>query len=158
MSDWIGSLNHNWGSRHTDAYAWGQVAGFDGAPDTFLECSTARVRVAGLLSPPLTLVVLRQGDRELRLNAVAASLRARGRYDAGGDPVTWRFRTAGGVVSGEISAPAAAFVTFTYANPPGGTKACLNTKIAAARVEVRRPGEAPVTLRTADRAAFEILR
>ena len=44
ISDWIGSQNHNWGKRHTDHYAWGQVAGFDNNPDAFLELSTARIR------------------------------------------------------------------------------------------------------------------
>ena len=44
ISDWIGSQNHNWGKRHTDHYAWGQVAGFDNNPDAFLELSTDRVR------------------------------------------------------------------------------------------------------------------
>jgi len=29
ISQWQGSLNHNWGRKHTDAYAWGQVCGFD---------------------------------------------------------------------------------------------------------------------------------
>ena len=46
IAGWIGSQNHNWGSRHTDRYAWGQVAGFDEQPDAFLECSTARLRMA----------------------------------------------------------------------------------------------------------------
>jgi hypothetical protein len=35
IADWVGSQNHNWGSRHTDLYAWGQVAGFDNQPDSF---------------------------------------------------------------------------------------------------------------------------
>jgi hypothetical protein len=37
--DWVGSQNHNWGSQHTDHYAWGQVAGFDTHPDSFDENS-----------------------------------------------------------------------------------------------------------------------
>ena len=34
---WVGSQHHNWGSRHTDRCAYGQVAGLDDAPDSFLE-------------------------------------------------------------------------------------------------------------------------
>ena len=37
VDGWTGSQNHNWGSRHTDRYAFGQVAGFDNAPGSFLE-------------------------------------------------------------------------------------------------------------------------
>src|SRR5207302_8948404 len=37
VDGWIGSQCHNWGSRHTDRYAFVQVMGFDGEPDTLLE-------------------------------------------------------------------------------------------------------------------------
>ena len=37
VDGWVGSQNHNWGRKHTDRYAWGQVAGFDDAPGSFLE-------------------------------------------------------------------------------------------------------------------------
>jgi hypothetical protein len=33
IDGWPGSENHNRGSRHTDTYAWGQVVGFDDAPE-----------------------------------------------------------------------------------------------------------------------------
>ena len=65
VQGWPGSQNHNWGSRHTDRYAWGQGAGFDGDEDAFLECSTARVRVGPIWTPWLTLSVLRiQGSEQ----------------------------------------------------------------------------------------------
>jgi hypothetical protein len=76
IARWVGSQNHNWGSRHTDSYAWGQVAGFDGAPDTFLECSTARLKLGPFRTPPLTVVVFRMEEREIRLNSIAQALKA----------------------------------------------------------------------------------
>ena len=42
VDGWTGSVNHNWGTRHTPAYAFGQVCGFDDAPDSSLEIVTAR--------------------------------------------------------------------------------------------------------------------
>jgi len=60
INGWRGSQNHNWGSRHTDRYVWGQVAGFDNAPEAFLECATAQVRLGPLWTPKLTLLVLRR--------------------------------------------------------------------------------------------------
>ena len=33
VDGWTGSVNHNWGRRHTPAYAFGQVCGFDDAPE-----------------------------------------------------------------------------------------------------------------------------
>ena len=77
VQNWRGSLNHNWGRRHTDHYAWGQVAGFDNAPDVFLECATARLRFDGIWTPAMTLVVLRIGSEELRLNSPLRALRTK---------------------------------------------------------------------------------
>lgn len=152
---WIGSQNHNWGSRHTDRYAWGQVAGFDDAPDAFLECATAQLRMGPFWTPPMTLVVLRLGDETLALNALGRALRARGSVRT----LEWRFASAEGdvAIDGRISAPPDRFVGLTYGNPPGGAKICLNSKLARCEVTVRRAGRPPRTLVTAHRAAFEIL-
>lgn len=73
INGWVGSQNHNWGSRHIDHYAWGQVAGFDGAPDAFLEISTARIRLGPVWSPWLTPVVLRAEGQEYALNGLLRS-------------------------------------------------------------------------------------
>jgi hypothetical protein len=155
IEGWVGSQNHNWGARHTDAYAWGQVAGFDNAPESFLEVSTARVKLGPVWSPWLTLLVLRHDGEEIALNGLGTALRADGRYDLTG----WRFASRRGDVSveGRIEAPRERFVGLPYDNPPGGRKTCLNTKLARCTLTLRRPGRAPVTLTTESRAAFEIL-
>jgi hypothetical protein len=152
---WVGSQNHNWGSKHTDSYAWGQVAGFDGAPHAFLECSTARLKFGPFWTPPLTLVVLRLEGEEIRLNSLAQAFRAHGKFDF----ASWRFesRTREVCVRGAIHAPRSLFVGLTYDNPSGGTKTCLNTKLAACQLMVERTGQPPRTLTTKHRAAFEIL-
>jgi hypothetical protein len=152
---WQGSQNHNWGARHTDRYAWGQVAGFDGEPRSFLECATARLRLGPCWLPAMTLVVVRLGDERWALNSLAQALRADGYVDG----LTWRFasRAPGIEIAGTISAPPARFVGLRYRNPPGGVKVCLNSKLAACELTVRRAGRPPTVLRTADRAALEIL-
>ncbi len=155
IDGWQGSQNHNWGSRHTDSYAWGQVAGFDGAPDVFLECSTAQLRIGPLWTPRMSLVVLRTGAEEIALNSLGNSLRARGRCEG----FDWRIesRAADVAVRIHVHAPASAFVGLTYFNPPGGSKTCLNTKLAACEVTLERSGRPARTWTTAHRAAFEIL-
>jgi hypothetical protein len=152
---WRGSQNHNWGTRHTDEYAWGQVAGFDDAPQAFLECSSARLRIGPLRTPWLTLLVLRLDGEELRLNSTSQALRSRQElcfFD-------WHFesRRADLCIRGRIHAPASTFVALPYRNPPGGTKTCLNSKLAACEITVERPGRPPRTLISRQRAAFEIL-
>jgi hypothetical protein len=77
VDGWLGSQNHNWGSRHTDRYAFGQVAGFDNAPGSFLEVATARNRIGPLWTPNITPLVLRHRGREHALNSVRQGLRAR---------------------------------------------------------------------------------
>lgn len=159
IADWVGSQNHNWGSRHTDHYAWGQVAGFDGHPDSFLEVATARMRLGPLWTPPLTLLVLRHRGEEMALNGLVQSARARGALRT----FTWEFRseTAQVAVKGTITAPPEAFVGLSYRNPPGGEKHCLNTKLASCELELRRKGASRVAatevLLARQRAAFEIL-
>ena len=56
-----------------------------------------------------------------------------------------------------IEAPASAFVGLRYANPPGGVKICLNTKLASCELVLEEAGRPTRSFRTAHRAAFEIL-
>jgi hypothetical protein len=153
IDDWVGSQNHNWGSRHTDRYAWGQVAGFDQAPDAFLECSTARLKLGPLWTPAMSPVLLRLGDETLAWNGLGRAIRARGHYA----PYDWQIETSGpaGNLALRISAEPAEFVALRYGNPPGGTKICLNSKIARCELALLRHGKR-LALRSS-RAAFEIL-
>lgn len=156
VDQWLGSQNHNWGRKHTDHYAWGQVAGFDTHPESFLEVATARLKVGPLWLPPLTMLVLRHAGKEWALNTLAQGRRATGVFEVG----QWRFRsqTSEVAIEGIITAPRASFVGLRYDNPPGGSKDCLNTKLATCTLTIQEQGTGQVdTLSTAHRAAFEIL-
>ena len=159
ISDWIGSQNHNWGSKHTDAYAWGQVAGFDDAPESFLEVATARLKIGPFWTPRMTPLVLQIGGEEYALNSLGQALRA----DAWWDLFQWTFKSHDARISveGRIEAKPADFVGLRYYNPPGGTKHCLNSKIASCELKIefhtgRRAGTTKILV-SRDRAAFEIL-
>lgn len=155
VTGWVGSENHNWGSKHTDTYAWGQVAGFDNAPDAFLEAATAKLKIGPLWTPPLTLLVLRVGSEEYRLNTLARSLQAKGKWRY----FDWTFSAEHNDVriTGRMHAKRADFVGLNYYNPPGGSHTCLNSKIAACEISLERKGRPDLNLHTAHRAAFEIL-
>lgn len=167
IDGWTGSQNHNWGSRHTDHYAWGQVAGFDdGHATSSLEIATARLRVGGVWTPFMTPAVLRHAGREHRASSPAALLRNRGEFSGpgrDGRSASWRFSFTAPelTVTGAIDAAAQDFVELAYANPPGGTKTCQNSKIATCRLSLTHtagPGRGRVeTLIAHRRAAFEIL-
>jgi hypothetical protein len=159
VSNWVGSQNHNWGAKHTDQYVWGQVAGFDNDPDSFLEVATARLKIGPVWTPYLTPIVLRHHGEEFAVNALLQTIRARASFDY----FTWHFHSRTDAVSleGTISAPREAFVGLRYSNPPGGIKQCLNTKIAACELTITRRGTGGTStvdiLATRQRTAFEIL-
>ena len=155
IQDWVGSQNHNWGEKHTDRYAWGQVAGFDGAPDVFLECATASIRVGPLFTPPMSPVVLRIGAEEFRFSTIRGALRAKAEYR----PFSWQIRTRDddGEIDVTFSAKPEEFVALPYDNPPGGQKICLNSKLASCRVRLHLNGRASYSFETLHRGAFEIL-
>jgi hypothetical protein len=155
VGSWIGSQNHNWGPRHTDRYAWGQVAGFDDEPDAFLECATAQLKLGPVWTPRITVAVLRLRGTEYALNSIRRGIRARGSFGF----YEWSFvtRDRDVTISGRFEGRAEDFAVLTYRNPPGGVKSCHNSKLASCRIRVERNGEAPTELVTTDRAAFEII-
>lgn len=159
IENWIGSQNHNWGMRHTDHYAWGQIAGFDNAPESFFEVTTARLKFGPVWTPFMTLMTLRHKGEEFRLNTIVQSLKAKGQFDY----FNWKFYSKNNEaeIEGTIFADKNDFVHLKYYNPPGGIKNCLNTKIASAKIKVRYKDSSGKfienILETRNRAAFEIL-
>lgn len=158
IENWIGSQNHNWGSQHTDRYAYGQVAGFDNAPDSFLEIATARIRVGPVVSPPMTPLVLRHDGETHALNSLGRTLLSKGRYGY----FNWTFSAGNPAVriDGRIQASPSDFVGLRYYNPPGGDKCCLNSKLASCELTLTdKRGSKPVSHRlyAKHRVAFELL-
>ncbi|TGK02738.1 hypothetical protein EHQ53_12810 [Leptospira langatensis] len=155
VSDWKGSQNHNWGSKHTDQYAWGQVVGFDGDKDSFLELASAKLKLGPFWTPEITPIVFRFQGKEFALNGLFSSFkRAEYKY------FDWRFQASSPEIriEGRIHADKKDFACLRYANPPGGWKYCLNTKIARAELLIQRKGEtSPLRLLAPRTAAFEIL-
>jgi hypothetical protein len=159
VADWIGSQNHNWGSKHTDHYAWGQVAGFDNHPLSFLEVATARLKIGPFWTPFMTVLVLRHRGEEIALNDLTQAIRAKASIKY----FNWNFKSETGKVGleGAISASQEAFVGLRYNNPPGGSKYCVNTKIASCELKItyKHSGQSDriEILSSKHRAAFEIL-
>lgn len=155
VDDWQGSLNHNWGGRHTDRYSWGQVAGFDNAPSVFLECATAQLKFGPIWSPQVSPVVLRTEDAEFALNGIVRAMRTTARIEFFRWDIDARQADVG--IAGFFHASRSDFVALRYPNPPGGETLCLNTKIASAEFTLRITGKPARTLSTRNRAAFEIV-
>jgi hypothetical protein len=159
IKNWVGSQNHNWGLKHTDHYAWGQVCGFDNQPDSFFEIITARLKFGPFWTPFMTLLVFRHKGREIRLNKINQGLRAHGNFNY----FEWNFHSENEYIKieGRIKGHQRDFAGLQYYDPPGGSKDCLNSKIAFCEVNVTYKDEGKIiiseTLFTYHRAAFEIL-
>jgi hypothetical protein len=155
VEGWTGSQNHNWGARHTDRYAWGQVAGFDNEADTFLECATAQLKLGPVWTPRLTLAVLRHRGTEYAMNSLGQGVKAKGSFGF----YEWSFATRNRDVSisGRFEGRADDFAVLTYRNPPGGIKTCHNSKLASCHIRLERKGEPPREFASVNRAAFEII-
>src|SRR4051812_41972063 len=134
VDGWTGSVNHNWGRRHTPAYAFGQVCGFDEAPGSSLEIATARTAIGPLLTPAATLFVFRHAGQEFAVRSIVGSLQTHGRYK----PFSWAFggRVGDQMIEGEIIAEPADVIGLTYTDTDGRSKFCYNSAIATCRVQL----------------------
>ncbi|AKP26803.1 conserved hypothetical protein [Leptospira interrogans serovar Manilae] len=155
ISDWLGSHNHNWGSKHTDQYTWGQVVGFEEETDSFLELATAKLKIGLLWTPAITPIVFRFRGKDYKLNHPFKSFgRAQYRY------FDWNFSASSKEIQlkGRIFAEPNDFACLQYWNPPGGWKYCLNSKIASTELFVKRKEDLTFLKLTSSRkTAFEIL-
>jgi hypothetical protein len=155
IDGWTGSVNHNWGTRHTPAYAFGQVCGFDEAPGSTLEIVTARARFGPVLTPAATLFVFRHDGQEFAVRSVAGSLQTHGRYR----PFHWTFggRVGDQMIEGEMSTEPADVIGLRYTDTDGQSKYCYNSAIATCRVQVAGKAFERAELTATRRAMFEIL-
>ncbi|UXA20919.1 hypothetical protein KXD98_19385 [Mycobacterium sp. SMC-4] len=154
VKGWKGSVNHNWGTQHTPAYAYGQVCGFDEAPESTLEIVTARAALGPVLLPGVTLFVFRHEGQQFAVRTITASLLSHGHYQ----PFTWTFgaRVGEQMIEGEISTVPADVIGLTYTDTHGGVKYCYNSAIAQCRMQVAGKAFARAELNST-RAMFEIL-
>jgi hypothetical protein len=155
VDGWTGSVNHNWGSRHTPAYAFGQVCGFDDVPDSSLEIVTARAAVGPVKLRAATLFVFRHAGQEFAVRSMLGSLQTHGRYR----PFSWAFggRVGERMIEGEFTAEPTDVIGLTYTDTDGESKYCYNSAIATCRIQVAGKTFERAELVATRRAMFEIL-
>ena len=155
LDGWTGSVNHNWGTKHTPAYAFGQVCGFDDAPESSLEIVTARAAIGPVKTPAATLFVFRHAGVEFAVRSVLGSLQTRGQYR----PFIWSFggRVGDQMIEGEITVEPADVIGLTYTDTDGTSKYCYNSAIASCRMQLAGKTFERGELVATRRAMFEIL-
>src|SRR5262245_54133924 len=155
LDGWTGSVNHNWGTRDTPAYAVGQVRGFADAPDPSLGIVTAPAAGGPVLTPAAPLFVFRQAGQEFAVRSILGSLQTHGRYR----PFSWSFgaRVRDQMIEGEMLVEPSDVIGLTYTDTDGGSKYCYNSAIATCRMQLAGKAFERRELLATRRAMFEIL-
>jgi hypothetical protein len=137
LDGWDGLHGHNWGREHALRYAYGNGVFTDGA---YVDGFTAKVRLGRVISPWLSLVVVRLPDgRELAFNHPM-------RWTSGRPLIEderWELDLPGphGTRAHlSVSTELPDMVGLRYRYPDGRTGYCLNTKFARGRLRVEDHG------------------
>ncbi len=153
LDGWRGMQGHNWGKRHSSDYAWAHCNAFKEVGEAaFFEGFVGRAKVAGMMTPPVSMARLRVGDKEYRFDTWRNFSGGKGEKQA----LRWRFELSGpdGRLHGELHTPPDEAVGLTYYNPKEPPVHIVNSKLA--RLELKlTPKEGPTMVLTSDRAALE---
>ncbi len=153
VKGWKGMGGHNWGSEHTPVYVWCQINSWDGNEDIVFEGVTARARMGRRLTPSMTIVTIKAEGETFSFNGPIRMFLNRGLIG----PMKWNFSAGDDIegVSGEVVASPAESAGLYYRNPDGSVIHCLNSKLASAKLALKRPGK-PETILTSNQAALEL--
>ncbi len=158
LASWVGMQGHNWGAAHSPEYAWGQCVFADdaGVPGAVVEGASGRIELGSRLSPLLSMLVVRRGDREYRFDRIVDLWRQKPAVDF----PRWSLRMKGadGEATLGMAGSPASMVCLGYQNPAGPTSHCLNSKTAAVRLQVSPSHEPAFELHSEHGGALEFLR
>ena len=155
VSGWPGMVGHNWGAEHAERWIWLHGLGFDGhGDDTWLDVSLGRVKLGPLTTPWVAVGAISIAGERHPLGGLERARRTEVRES----PERCEFTLPGKGVSvrGSVSAPKKDFVGWVYADPGGGEHNTVNCSIADMELEVSRDRSAPLSLRVAGGAAYEL--
>jgi hypothetical protein len=151
-----GMIGHIRGSRQAHSWVWVHCNLWDGGEDAVFEALSARVAPGGIVSPPLTSLVLHLGPRSFTSSTPVDLVATRSHLV--GERWSFTGRAGAGLLSGEarFAGPVA---LVEYADTDGATLWCHNSKLSELQITLRDPrrlGRKTVLTATGT-AAFEIV-
>ena len=158
VDGWWGMEGHNWARAHAWDYVWGPCVFLDdaGAPTCVAEGFTGRTRLAGIVTPPMSTLVVRRGSREYRFDGLFDVWRQRARID----DLRWtvRLRSKDGEAFLRMEADASEMACLGYPNPDGRLSYCFNSKLARTELRVKPARGEGFEVTSAHGGALEFLR
>ncbi len=129
-----GHQAHIWGSKHAEGWAWCNCNAFEDAPGAVFEALSARIALGPLISPDLTVLMLRTPEKEYSFNKMSLWLRNSSKYDLS----HWHMEARQGLyrLEADISNTIQNMVGVTYRDPDGETRVCHNSKLADLEVKL----------------------
>ena len=129
-----GGQTHLWGRKHAHEWAWGHCNAFEDHPDAALETLTVRLKKAGYVLPPITLVTLYLHGKEYRWTRFIDALRTAGSYGT----AHYSFSAHGlhTRLEGEYICDPQNMVCAQYVDPDGDPAWCQNTEVGDLTIRV----------------------
>lgn len=148
---WVGLRGHNWGKMHAHELAFGNANLWDQPGDWVFEAASARIFVGPVLSPFLSVAVLRSPKSERSYNLPHLWLNRTAHVDFPSWACT--FQHPKGETRARWTLDPEDVAGLRYLHPDGRVAYCYNTKYARLRLEIeRRHGR---ELRTSSMAELE---
>jgi hypothetical protein len=126
VTDWRGTVGHNWGTEHADSWVWLHAAGFGAASDGWLELVLARIRVGPARSPWVAAGALSVGDGRFWVGGFGH----RPRVDARPDGLAARIPSPAGWLELSVTTAEDGAVAVAYADPSGGDRRVRHAALA----------------------------
>jgi hypothetical protein len=150
VSRWRGTVGHNWGSEHADAWVWLHAADFGGAPRAWLELVLARIRIGSARLPWTAMGALCLGGEQILLGGLGR----RPRVDARPGTLTADVPSPHARLRVSVTTGDQDPVAVAYTDPRAGTRTVRHATLATAELILHRPGHRDLTLSTS-RGAYE---
>ncbi|HJN75912.1 MAG TPA: hypothetical protein QGF58_18420 [Myxococcota bacterium] len=157
IEQWPGMQGHNWGKEHAHTYAWGQcLFSDDEGVFAMVEAFSGRLAMAGRLTPFISGMVVRRGDRVYRWDRLVDLWNQEPEVH----DTHWRLRLRGPDGDAELRMRALPdeMVTLGYRNPDEHLSYCFNSKLAEVELVVNPTTGDGFTCRSPHGGALEMLR
>jgi hypothetical protein len=151
LEGWPGVVVHSWGAQRAERWIRLHVVALEDRPADWLNVAIGRVRLGPATAPWLANGTVSLGGERLRIGALA-----RARVDEGPLHLDLSVQGRAACVHVTVHGQRDQTVVWRYADPDGSEHHVCSCAVAGLAAVVRRRGSAPVTLRTAHGAAYEL--